>query len=140
MNCGEVALVVEKEKDTMKIVSYTIPRWGEIFEKGEIRNTFLSQSMENKCFEDPDWELLSKYLDRCVISKRDEEQMTRSVYKYKPVALKTKPVIGELPAEFRILREIIGDPLIDIPKLLVNPPDFVPTGRYTQERKEMMDD
>ena len=88
MNCGEVALVVEKDGDTMKIVSYTIPRQGEIFEKGEIRNAFLSQSMENKFFEDPDQDLLSKYLDGCVISKRDEEQMTRSIYKYKPVTLR----------------------------------------------------
>ena len=124
----------------MKIVNYTIPRRGEIFEKGEIRNAFLSQAMENKCFEDPDRDLLSKYLNGCVIQKEKGEQRTRSIYKYKPVALKTKPIIGELPAEFRILREIIGDPLKDMPNLLVNPPDFIPTGRYTQERKEKMDD
>jgi hypothetical protein len=124
----------------MKIVNYTIPRRGEIFEKGEIRNAFLSQAMENKCFEDPDRDLLSKYLNGCVIQKEKGEQRTRSIYKYKPVALKTKPIIGELPAEFRILREIIGDPLKDMPNLLVNPPDFIPIGRYTQERKEKMDD
>lgn len=124
----------------MKIVNYTIPRRGEIFEEGEIRNAFLSQAMENKCFEDPDRDLLSKYLNGCVIQKEKCERWTRSIYKYKPVALKTKPVIGELPAEFRILREIVGDPLKDMPKLLVNPPDFIPTGRYTQERKERIDD
>ena len=67
--------------------------------------------MENKCFKDSDRELLSKYLDACVSSKTGRKQEARSVYKYKPVALKTKPVIGELLGEFRIQREIIGDPL-----------------------------
>ena len=62
------------------------------------------------------------------------------IYKYKPVALKMKPVIGELPGEFRIRREIIGDPLLEMPKLLVKPPEFEPTGRYTQEWKEKMDE
>ena len=55
------------------------------------------------------------------------------------MALKTRPVVQELPAEFRIKREIIGDPLADMPKLSPNPPDFTPTGRYTQERKEQFD-
>ena len=45
----------------------------------------------------------------------------------------------ELPAEFRIKREIIGDPLAEMPKLSTNPPDFEPTGRYTQERKDQFD-
>ena len=51
--------------------------------------------------------------------------------KYKPVALKTKPIIGELPAKYRIERHIIGDPLENMPKLNSNPPEFKPTGRYT---------
>ena len=59
--------------------------------------------------------------------------------KYKPVALKVKPVYAELPEQFRIKREIKGDPLKDLPKLNPNPPDFVPTGRYTLERKEDFD-
>ena len=63
----------------------------------------------------------------------------KDVFKYKPVALKTRPVVQELPAEFRIKREIIGDPLAEMPRLSPNPPDFVPTGRYTQERKEEFD-
>jgi hypothetical protein len=59
--------------------------------------------------------------------------------KYKPVAFKVKPVIGELPAKFRIIRNIIGDPLEDLPTLNPNPPPFIPTGRYTQERKDLFD-
>ena len=102
LNCGEVALVVEQDGDATKFVSYTLPRWGNSFEDGEIRNAFLSQAMENRCFKDSDRELLSKYLDACVLSEIGRKQETRSVYKYKPVTLKTKPVIGELPGKYRI--------------------------------------
>ncbi|KIL55787.1 hypothetical protein M378DRAFT_51711, partial [Amanita muscaria Koide BX008] len=64
-----------------------------------------------------------------------------SVYgkRYKPVAKKVKPVISTLPTEFRIVRNITGDPLAELPKLSPQPPDFTPTGRYTQERKEALD-
>jgi hypothetical protein len=72
------------------------------------------------------------------VENKTTNEGARSVYKYKPVALKTRPVVQELPAEFRIKREIIGDPLAEMPKLSPNPPDFVPTGRYTQERKDRL--
>jgi len=38
--------------------------------------------------------------------------------KFKPVALKVKPILGTLPERFRIIREIIGNPLKDLLKLL----------------------
>jgi RNase H-like domain found in reverse transcriptase len=140
LNCGEVALVVEQDGDAFKIVSYTLPRRSEKFEIGEVRNAFLSQTMGSERFEDSDRELLTGYLDECVLGKNTEKGETRSVYKYKPVALKTKPVIGELPGEFRIQREIVGDPLKELPVLLANPPEFEPTGRYTLERKNKIDE
>ncbi|RPD67519.1 hypothetical protein L227DRAFT_464041, partial [Lentinus tigrinus ALCF2SS1-6] len=59
--------------------------------------------------------------------------------KYKPVAKKVKPVLAPLPDQFRIVRKIEGDPLADMPPLSPHPPPFVPTGRYTQERKDAMD-
>jgi hypothetical protein len=59
--------------------------------------------------------------------------------KYKPVALKVRPVETELPSHFRIISDIRGDPLENIPKLPMRPQDFHPTGRYTQERKEQFD-
>ena len=59
--------------------------------------------------------------------------------KYKPVALKVKPVVGELPDKFRIVRNITGDPLEKLPTLNPHPPPFKPHGRYTQERKELFD-
>ena len=55
--------------------------------------------------------------------------------KYKPVAKKVRPVIASVPNEFHIERNIIGDPLAELPTLSHNPPPFVPTGRYTEERK-----
>ena len=59
--------------------------------------------------------------------------------KYKPVAVKVKPIVGELPGKFRIIRNIIGDPLEHLPVLSPHPPEFTPCGRYTAERKEIID-
>ncbi|KAJ3536315.1 hypothetical protein NMY22_g6081 [Coprinellus aureogranulatus] len=59
--------------------------------------------------------------------------------KYKKVADKVKPVLGTLDQKFRIVRNITGDPLKDMPELSTRPMDFEPTGRYTQERMEAMD-
>ncbi|OBZ72851.1 hypothetical protein A0H81_07004 [Grifola frondosa] len=56
--------------------------------------------------------------------------------KYKSVALKVQPVLATLPNRFRIVRNIQGDPLADMPSLDPNPPSFVPTGRYTQARRD----
>jgi len=58
--------------------------------------------------------------------------------KYKPVALKVKLVLGMLPERFRIIRDIRGDPLKDLPVLPERPPDFIPKGRYMAERKEKL--
>jgi RNase H-like domain found in reverse transcriptase len=59
--------------------------------------------------------------------------------RYKPVVLKVRPILGELPEKFRIVRNIIGDPLEKLPTLNPNPPSFEPRGRYTQERKDLFD-
>jgi hypothetical protein len=60
--------------------------------------------------------------------------------KYKPVALKVRPVITDLPNHFRIVRNITGDPLENMPKLNPHPPStFVPTSCYTLERKDIID-
>jgi apurinic endonuclease APN1 len=62
----------------------------------------------------------------------------RSVYtKYKPVALKVRPKLAQLPPEFRVERTIKGDPLEGIYKLNPNPGEFKPMGRFTQERMEV---
>ena len=85
-----------------KFVGYTLPRKGTEFKDGEVRNVFLAQTMMNSKFEDEERRLLSFYLDNATIGKENVENEKKSVFKYKPVAIKTRPVIGELPAEFRI--------------------------------------
>jgi hypothetical protein len=59
--------------------------------------------------------------------------------KYKPVAQKVWPVIAELPDHFRIIRNIVGDPLTDMPKLNPHPPPFAPSLRYSLEQKAIID-
>jgi hypothetical protein len=51
--------------------------------------------------------------------------------KYKPVAKKVRPVIGELPKKLWIERKIIGNPLDDLLVLNPNPLSFIPTDCYT---------
>ncbi|KAI5823349.1 hypothetical protein K523DRAFT_344509 [Schizophyllum commune Tattone D] len=71
------------------------------------------------------------------LPKRSEEELAvLAGKKYKPVALKVRPVYGTVPEEFRIERHILGDPEQDMPQLPTHPPDFTPTGRYTVERRE----
>jgi hypothetical protein len=141
---GEAALILENDDKNVKIVGYTLPKRGEGFQNGEVRNAFLAQTMLNPIFEESDRKLLSEYLDNMTLPVAVNGQTVvdnvRSVYKYKPVALKVRPVVQELPAEFRIKREIIGDPLAEMPRLSPKPPNFVSTGRYTQERKDQFDE
>src|SRR6201996_6540436 len=59
--------------------------------------------------------------------------------KYKPIALKIRPIETELPSRFRIIREIKGNPLENLPQLPTQLADFQPTGRYTAECKEQFD-
>jgi hypothetical protein len=58
--------------------------------------------------------------------------------KYKPVAKKVHPVIGELPEKFWIERKIIGNPLNDLPVLNPNPLPFKPTDHYTLEQRDQL--
>ncbi|KAG6876162.1 hypothetical protein C0993_005265 [Termitomyces sp. T159_Od127] len=56
--------------------------------------------------------------------------------KYKPVALKTKPVTSSVSEEFRIEQKILGNLLANIPLLDPNPPPFQPTGCFIKERHQ----
>jgi hypothetical protein len=58
--------------------------------------------------------------------------------KYKPVAKKVRPVIGELPKKFCIECKIIDNPLDDLPTLNPKPPSFKPSDRYTLERRDQL--
>jgi len=54
--------------------------------------------------------------------------------KYKPVGKKVKPAAVALPEEYRIIRRILSDSMLSLPKLPVNPPEPVPTEHITEER------
>jgi hypothetical protein len=49
-----------------------------------------------------------------------------------------QPIAMQLPEEFHIICNIIGDPLENMPVLLMHPPNFVPSLRHTQERYEKL--
>jgi hypothetical protein len=141
---GELAVIIEGDNDQYKFTGYCLPKQNGVFDNDEVRNIFLAQTMDNPIYEDSERAVLSQYLDTIALPVEVDDTIydndgARSVYKYKPVALKTRPVIQELPAEFRIKREIIGDPLAEMPKLSHHPPHFVPTGRYTEERRDKID-
>jgi len=59
--------------------------------------------------------------------------------KYKPVAIKVRPVETKLPSRFHITCDIKGDPLKDMPVLMTQPPPYAPTGQYTEERKDIIE-
>lgn len=64
---------------------------------------------------------------------------TKPKKKYKPVTIKMCPVIASVDERFRIVQEIKGDPLENLPALPTNPLKFTPVGRYTQECMEAFD-
>ena len=63
----------------------------------------------------------------------------RSAFAYKKVANKTRPVATTLPENFRITRLEHPNLLANMPPLPTNPPDFVPTERFTQARRDQME-
>ena len=114
---GEAAFIIEGNEKDWKFVGYINPKREKMFEEGEIRNAFPSQTVTDKKFEDSERELLTGYLKNNTWNMATNEQKLangegqRSVYRYMPVDLKVKPVIQELPSKFRNVREIKGDPL-----------------------------
>ena len=113
------------------------------FSEKEKRNTYLAEALNIANIpESSKGQITSYFLNEY----RKEPEVCKvtaasllAAKKYKPVALKVRPVYTELPDNFRIRREIRGDPLEYMPQLNPCPPDFTPTGRYTQERKEALD-
>ena len=63
---------------------------------------------------------------------------THSIFAYKKVANKVRPVATTLPENFRIIRHDHPDPLANMLPLPIHPPNFVPVGRFTRERRDEM--
>jgi len=151
----EVPCILEIDKEGKPFVSEALPLDIKELSRDEVQLLYLQKSIqteENK--RDPVLEQF--FIELCqpgaagkavVAVEEDNEKvvleeaadMACFAKKYKPVALKVKPVLGTLPERFRIIREITGDPLKGLPKLPEHPLEFSPKGRYTAERKEKLD-
>jgi hypothetical protein len=95
-----------------------------------------------KKFTPAELEALGNYYAGPRLVIRDEEEATvHSTYmkKYKKVADHIHPVPATMPEKFRTVRRIPSDPFILMPKLPVHPPDFKPTVKFMQERREKME-
>jgi hypothetical protein len=133
---GKVALKMDYDHKTR--AGYAVVA-GKGFSKKGVRNTYVTEAINNRTKAESFF-LGSYHRKTENPEERDRGEPTAAVYgKYKPVALKVKPVYTELPDECRIRREIKGDPLANMPRLNPNPPEFIPIGRYTQERKDDFD-
>ena len=127
---GEVAVLLEVKDDKAvapNILGYTLPK-NRDFRREELQNAFLAAYAGSDEFvkvERKDRDVLQSHLcnvfgqkqvnaqfdasvgDSSSVSKEENESVPHSVFagtKYKPVALKVKPVLGELPTKYRIER------------------------------------
>jgi len=55
---------------------------------------------------------------------------------YKRVDKKIHPISMQLPPDFEVIRQIPEDPLLTLPPLTNQPPEFIPTAKITPERME----
>ncbi|KNZ72094.1 hypothetical protein J132_04375 [Termitomyces sp. J132] len=135
--------IERKKNGEIVLTSYTVQNSG--FSKDGLRDAYLQAFATSKGCEGKNEKTLSAYLNGQLseIPRELEEasmgEAAQVFGKYKSVARKVKPVLGTSSEEFRIERHIIGDPLADMPQLSTNPPEFTPTGRYTAESKEIID-
>ena len=152
---GEVPCIIELDRDGRPFVSEVLPITGNMLSMDELRLLYLEKSKPTLGKEEailleqimqeirrPDtlrrrWIAMEEEAGN--LEKIEEEVVSCFAKKYKPVALKVKPILGTLPERFRMTREIVGDPLQGMPKLPEHPPEFEPRGRYTLERKEKLD-
>ena len=138
-------IAYDQRTKQLEIEGYTIPKGKEMLKEERIQ-AYLAEGIKGSQLPRENRDRLQHYLhtvNKVVnTTKRQQKCDTEkaAVYtKYKPVAQKVKPLHADLPDKYRIIREIKGDPLENMPKLNPRPPDFKPTGRYTQERKDAMD-
>jgi len=151
----EVPCILEIDKEGKPFISEALPLDIKELSQDEVQLLYLQKSIqieENK--RDPVLEQFFMELRQpgaagkavVAVEENNEKVVLEEVAdvacfakKYKLVALKVKPVLGTLPERFRIIREIMGDPLKGLPKLPEHPPEFSLKGRYTTERKEKLD-
>ena len=154
---GELALVVQMDKKNFSIEAVTSLPDTSI---SSVQDAYLSASLSSvlpafprhKGQSEQHYKRQNPSVLEPFVSSYSEKSTQLSPYpvlcqenvkilmkKYKPVAQKVRPIIGNLPSRFRIVRNIIGDPLTDLPRLSPLPPRFRLTGRYSEERKQIVD-
>lgn len=80
-----------------------------------------------------------QYLQDHLAKRKHLMELPPQVYgAYKTVDKRVRPIPGVYPENARVTRTIPEDPIASLPFLSPNPPDFVPSGRLTKERLEMM--
>ena len=143
---GDIPLIIKTNSmspNTPKILSFSclppLPSQKDIalcyFEASHINPCTTTFQLANEC---------NKHSLSCptqLSSPADTPPLTTLVVKkkYRPVALKTHPVLGTLPSKFHIECNIIRDPLTDIliPPLILLP--FALWNHYTNEWCNKMD-
>ena len=167
-NQGDIAIIIEEHPDIpgQYFISAYQPLQSDAPTEQDISNSYLSAcDIPDSDFDfdqfkyllvpnpppsdsSPDSTPVTSSFDTPIYTLRPSETPTNSpktqastfaTRKYKPVAKKVRAVLAELPEKYRITRNIIGDPLEDMPTLSPNPPDFQPTSRYTAERCDIID-
>jgi len=147
---GELALCLEFDPDTQTLSLETCAPLPEDTRKEDLAAAYFSLcDIDSPSFHSFFHSEPPTIDDTPAVPLRNERTCTfqnartpLAVYagkKYKPVAIKVRPVETELPSRFRITRNIKGDPLRDMPALSPQPPPYTPTGRYTEERKAVID-
>lgn len=147
--------IIDKEKNKPPMISEVLSTTTDHFTDDELKTIFLTKSLEEQEIAEKDRRVVATFMttlgsttpERGQVVAIEEENEKSEIdellclagKKYKPVALKVRPVLSDLPEKYRIKRKIVGDPLEGMPQLPVHPPDFSPKGRYTQERMEKMD-
>jgi hypothetical protein len=121
---GEVAFMfehcIENGQESVKIIGYTQPINLKKFAKAELRNAYLAQGVHVSDIEDNERVKVDKFLYETINEKGrkaqprgvfeqnvsevkdpiEEMRMVLAGKKYKPVALKVKPLYQELPEKF----------------------------------------
>ena len=146
---GEVPCIIDLDRNKHPFISEVLPLEQNELTTDELKLLYLSKSTERITEEDS--QLLEQLLQkvkkpegprqRLLAVEEDplwqsspEDTLDCFAKKYKPMALKVRPVLRTLPERFRITREIIDDPLKDMPELPEWPPEFQP--REVQSRVE----
>jgi hypothetical protein len=139
---GQIALKIETGSDGVPyVLGYAVSEDTEgSFKQREVQDLYLHTS--EKTIEDKEAaQVWRQYANNksCTawthVNQKEYLDIESSLAKkYKPVGVKVQPVLVELLPEFRIERNIQGDPLAELPELPVYPPEFTPEKQYSWDQ------